>query len=77
MTDQNREPVLTDLIHIVYVSSMQKIAIPSLSYDPATDREMYPGTIAIIAAATSPAPAFYKSRQCTSITLHSIYVAPD
>lgn len=35
---------------------MQKIAIPSLSYEPATDREMYPGTIAIIEAANSPAP---------------------
>ena len=33
---------------------MQKIAMPSLSYDPATDLEMYPGTIDIIAAANSP-----------------------
>ena len=30
--------------------------MPSLSYDPATEREMYPGTMAIIEAATSPAP---------------------
>ena len=30
--------------------------MPSLSYDPATEREMYPGTMAIIEAATRPAP---------------------
>ena len=40
MVDQNSEPVLTDLIHSAYVSNMQKMAIPSLSYDPATEREM-------------------------------------
>ncbi len=57
MADQKTEPVLTLLIHSAYVSSIQKIAIPSLSYEPATEREMYPGTTAIMAAATSPAPA--------------------
>ena len=35
---------------------MKKIAMPSLSYDPATDREMYPGTMAMNEAATNPAP---------------------
>lgn len=35
------------------------MAIPSLSYEPATEREMYPGTIEIIAAATNPAPVLY------------------
>lgn len=39
---------------------MQKMAMPSLSYDPATDRDMYPGTIEIIAAATKPAPTSCK-----------------
>jgi hypothetical protein len=33
----------------------RKIAIASLSYDPATDREMYPGTIPMNAAASSAA----------------------
>lgn len=32
------------------------MAIPSLSYDPATDLEIYPGTIEMNAAATRPAP---------------------
>ena len=31
--------------------------MPSLSQDPATDREMYPGTMAIMDAATKPAPS--------------------
>ena len=44
------------MLLINHVSSMQKIAMPSLSYDPATDREMYPGTMAINEAATNPAP---------------------
>ena len=57
MTDQKSDPVLTLLIHMAYVNSIQKIAIPSLSYDPATEREIYPGTTAIMAAATKPAPA--------------------
>lgn len=30
----------------------RKMAIASLSYDPATEREMYPGTIPIKAAAS-------------------------
>ena len=34
------------------------MAIASLSYDPATDREMYPGTIPMNAAAKSAADAF-------------------
>ena len=59
MMAQKREPVFTDLIHMAYVSSIQKMAMPSLSYDPATEREMYPGTMEIMAAATSPAPASY------------------
>ena len=33
-----------------------KMATPSLSKDPATERDMYEGTIAINAAAVSPAP---------------------
>ena len=32
------------------------IATPSLSKDPATDRDMYDGTVAIRAAAAKPAP---------------------
>lgn len=39
---------------------MQNIAIPSLSYDPATDLLMYPGTIEMKAAATRPADSSYK-----------------
>jgi hypothetical protein len=33
----------------------KKIAMASLSYDPATDREIYPGAIPIKAAASNPA----------------------
>ena len=39
------------------MNSMQNMAIPSLSYDPATEREMYPGTMDSMAAATRPAPS--------------------
>ena len=42
MVDHKREPLFTDLIHNQYVNNIQKIAIPSLSYEPATDLEMYP-----------------------------------
>ena len=38
-----------------------KMAIPSLSYDPATEREIYPGTMAIKPAAKSPAPCDHSS----------------
>jgi hypothetical protein len=37
------------------------MAMPSLSKDPATDRDMYPGTIAMKQAARSPAPWFHSS----------------
>lgn len=37
------------------------MAMPSLSYDPATERLMYPGTIAIKLAAKRPAPGDHSS----------------
>lgn len=39
----------------------KKISKPSLSYDPATERDMYPGTIAIIAAEKRPARVSFNS----------------
>lgn len=33
--------------------------MPSLSYEPATERDIYPGTTAINDAAIRPAPSFY------------------
>ena len=47
-----------------------KMATPSLSKDPATERDMYEGTIAINAAAVSPAP-------CPRISLTSRYAAKE
>ena len=38
-----------------------KIAMPSLSYDPATERDIYPGTIAMKPAANKPAPCDHSS----------------
>ena len=43
---------------------MQKMAMPSLSYEPATEREMYPGTTAMNTAATSP---LLVSRNCDRV----------
>lgn len=40
--DQNSEPVFTDLTHMQNVRFMANMAMASLSYDPATEREMYP-----------------------------------
>ena len=37
------------------------MAIPSLSYDPATERDIYPGAIDIKAAAKRPAPGDHNS----------------
>jgi hypothetical protein len=52
-------------IKVVAVTTFFKLEYtPSLSYDPATEREIYPGTIAIIAAATSPdAESFTVTKQ--------------
>lgn len=47
-----------------------KIATPSLSKDPATEREMYDGTMAMNAAAVRPAP-------CPRISLTSRYAAKE
>jgi hypothetical protein len=50
-----------------------KIATPSLSYEPATDRDMYPGTIAMNAAAYKPAKRNEQVKKCVK---HS-RCAPD
>lgn len=39
----------------------KKMAMASLSYDPATEREMYPGAIPMKAAARRPADSSFNS----------------
>lgn len=55
-TAHEMDPVFTDFTQKKQVNCKAKMAIPSLSQDPATDRLMYPGTIAMNPAANSPAP---------------------
>jgi len=45
---QKAEPVLTALIHIQKTIIKAKIETPSLSYEPATDLEIYPGAIPVL-----------------------------
>jgi len=55
------------------------MAIPSLSYEPATDRLIYPGTIAINPAANSPAPGDHISfvRKYVAIAVRPLYKQTD
>ena len=51
--------VVCKLLTLTYkkkTKTSAKMATPSLSYDPATDLEMYDGTLAANRAANSPAP---------------------